>query len=55
MSVFVLFLHDSASMLEHGIWGNLCYQAMVNEIWLQNKLSSLIPFKVRAVFLYGHL
>lgn len=53
-SLFVLLLHDSASTLEHGIWGNLFYQAMVTEIWLQNKLSSLISFGVKNVFLYGH-
>lgn len=53
-SLFVLLLHDSASALEHGIQGNLWYQAMATEIWLQNKLSSLIPFGVRDVLLYGH-
>lgn len=45
--------HESASTLEHGVYGNLslCSQAIFTHVWLQNKLY-LIPFKVRTVVLH---
>lgn len=41
-----------ASTMEHGIGGNLIFQAVVTHLQLQNKLP-LLPFEGRAVFLLG--
>lgn len=41
-----IMCHEAASMLEHGVWDNLCSLDMVTQAWLQNKLS--MPFKMTA-------